>query len=175
VAGVAFVGIGSNIDAYRNCIEGIRSILRNEGARFLALSSLYRTSPVSPIPQDDFLNCVLKIAWSGSPRDLLETLLSVEQKQGRRRDVPLGPRTLDLDILLFGDALLNDPDLVIPHPRLHMRRFTLVPCLEIDPGLIHPRLGLPLASFLPGIDEEQHLDLFGKIAGEAILPGLQTS
>jgi len=156
------VGVGSNINAYENCIEGIREVIGKEGVEFLALSSLYRTSPVSPVPQPDFLNCVLKIRWAGSPLELLALLASVEAQQGRRRDVPCGPRTLDLDILLFDDLLLDTPDLTIPHPRLQDRRFVLVPCLEIDPDLVHPRLGRPLASFLESIDEAQRVDLFGK-------------
>ncbi len=175
MAGIAYIGVGSNIDAYENCIKGIRRVIEKEGVEFLALSSLYRTSPVSPIPQDDFLNCVLKIKWSGSPRELLAHLTSIEIERARRRDVPLGPRTLDLDILLFDDVLLDATDLTIPHPRLHERRFVLVPCLEIDPNLVHPRLGRSLASFLEAIDDRQRLEFFGRVPEEEILPGSCTS
>ena len=175
MTGIAYIGVGSNIDAYENCIKGIRRVVRAVGVEFLAISSLYRTSPVSPIPQDDFLNCVLKIGWSGSPRELLALLTSVEIERARRRDVPLGPRTLDLDILLFDDVLIDTPELAIPHPRLHERRFVLVPCLEIDPHLVHPRLGRPLASFLEAIGDEQRLEFFGRVPEGEILPGKGTS
>jgi 2-amino-4-hydroxy-6-hydroxymethyldihydropteridine diphosphokinase len=170
MAGIAYIGVGSNIDAYENCTNGIKKVIELAGASFLALSSLYRTSPVSPVPQDDFLNCVLKMRWSGSPRELLAHLAKVEQERARKRDVPLGPRTLDLDILLFDDVLLDTPDLVIPHPRLHERRFTLVPLLEIDPHLTHPRNGKPLASFLENIGDDQKLEIFGRIPEKEILP-----
>jgi 2-amino-4-hydroxy-6-hydroxymethyldihydropteridine diphosphokinase len=170
MTGVAYIGVGSNIDAYENCIEGIRIVREDERVGFLALASLYRSSPVSPVPQDDFINSALKIAWRGSPRELLAFLASVERERARTRLVPLGPRTLDLDILLFDDLLLDTPDLVIPHPRLHERRFALVPCLEIDPSLVHPRLGKPLASFLGEIGSDQRLELIGRVPGSEITP-----
>ena len=169
--GTAYIGVGSNIDAHENCAKGIRRLLRHVDIRLLGLSSLFRTSPVSPVPQDDFLNCALKVRWAGSPRDLLTLLLSVEQERARKRDVPLGPRTLDLDILLFDDIILETQELVIPHPRLHERRFALIPCLEIDPNLVHPRLGLPLSGFLDEINDEQRLEVVGRLREEEILPG----
>jgi 2-amino-4-hydroxy-6-hydroxymethyldihydropteridine diphosphokinase len=175
MTGIAYIGVGSNIDAYENCITGIRRVIEKEGVEFLAVSSIYRTSPVSPIPQDDFLNCALKIRWSGSPLELLAHLTSVEIERARRRDVPLGPRTLDLDILLFDDLLLDAADLTIPHPRLHERRFVLVPCLEIDPHLVHPRLGRPIASFLDAIDDGQRLEIFGCVPEKEILAAGGTS
>lgn len=168
MAGIAYIGVGSNIDPYENCIEGIRRVRENEKAELLALSSFYRTSPVSPVPQDDFINAAVKIGWRGSPWDLLSFLASVEHERARIRAVPLGPRTLDLDILLFDDLVLDTPGLVIPHPRLHERRFALVPCLEIDPFLVHPRLHRPLASFLGDIGEDQRLELVGKAPGSEI-------
>ena len=172
MAGIAYIGVGSNIDAHKNCVEGMRRALEHGGIRLLALSSLFRTSPVSPVPQDDFLNCALKVKWAGSPRDLLALLASVEQELARKRDVPLGPRTLDLDILLFDNLLIDTPELVIPHPRLHERRFALVPCLEIDPDLVHPRLGRPLSQFLSEIGDEQRLEAFGRVPEEQILPDI---
>ena len=170
VANDAYIGVGSNIDAYENCREGIKRVLEHRGVRFLALSSLYSTSPVSPIPQDDFLNCALKVGWTGSPLELLALLLSVERKRGRRRDISLGPRTLDLDVLLFDGLVLDTPELIIPHPRLHERRFVLVPLLEIDPHLVHPRLGLPLTRLLSEIGDDQRVDVFGSLRREQILP-----
>ena len=168
--GIAYIGVGSNIDAYENCAKGIRRVLEHGDIRLLGLSSLFLTSPVSPVPQDDFLNCALKVQWAGQPRDLLAFLLSVERERARKRDVPLGPRTLDLDILLFDDLIIETPELVIPHPRLHERRFALVPCLEIDPSLVHPRLGRPLSEFLGEINDEQRLEIFGRLPEEEILP-----
>jgi 2-amino-4-hydroxy-6-hydroxymethyldihydropteridine diphosphokinase len=170
MTGIAYVGIGSNIDAYENCTKGIKRVVRDERVSFLAASSFYRTSPVSPVPQDDFINAALKIAWQGSPRELLSFLASVEQERARVRDIPLGPRTLDLDILLFDDLVLDTPDLTIPHPRLHERRFVLIPCLEIDPSLVHPRLKKPLSSYLKDIGDDQRLELVGTVPRDDVMP-----
>ncbi len=166
---IAFVGVGSNIDAERNLIYGLRHIVEDGRAELIALSSLYRTSPVSPIPQDDFLNGVIKIGWRGEPLELLSLLESVEKKMGRKRDVPLGPRTLDLDILLFDDVALETPRLTIPHPGLHKRKFVLVPCLEIDGSLVHPVSKIPLARFLAALGDEQKIVLFRAITREEIV------
>jgi 2-amino-4-hydroxy-6-hydroxymethyldihydropteridine diphosphokinase len=168
---IAYVGVGSNIDAHRNCREGIRRIAEDERVKILALSSLYRTSPVSPVAQDDFLNSVCKIAWHGEALELLSLLESVEQVMARRRDIPLGPRTLDLDILLFEGLILNTPRLTVPHPRLHERKFVLVPCLEIDPGLVHPVLHEPFARLLAGIVDDQRIALFKRLTVKEIRLG----
>ncbi|MGD0231773.1 MAG: 2-amino-4-hydroxy-6-hydroxymethyldihydropteridine diphosphokinase [Syntrophorhabdales bacterium] len=165
MTGVAYIGVGSNIgDAFENCVQGIRKVIHDERAAFIALSSFYRTSPVSPIAQDDFLNCALKITWGAGPPELLSFLHEVEGALGRTRDVKFGPRTLDLDILLFDDLVLDTPALTIPHPRLHERRFVLVPCLEIEPRLVHPRLKRPLAEYLDQIGPEQKIEFFRRIS-----------
>ncbi len=172
MAGVAYIGIGSNVgDAFDNCLQGVMAVISDERATFVALSSLYRTSPVSPIAQADFLNGALKIVWRGTPRKLLSFLRAVEAGLGRTRVVRFGPRTLDLDILLFDDVVLDTTGLTIPHPRLHERKFAIVPCLEIDPNLIHPRFGRPLAEYLHQIGDEQKIDLFGRIAPDRIGAG----
>lgn len=164
VARVAYIGIGSNIgDTYRNCVDSIRHILSDERVDFLALSSLFCTSPVSPIAQQNFLNGALKISWSASPSELLPFLLSVETKMGRQRNLPLGPRIIDLDILLFDDLLVDTQELTVPHPRLHERKFMLLPCIEIDPTLVHPRLGQPLVKLFARIGDEQKIEFFKKI------------
>ncbi len=168
--GVAFIGVGSNIgDVFETCLKGIEEVIADERANFLALSSFYKTSPVSPVPQNDFLNCAVKIAWHGTPTELLAFLLSVERRQGRKMDVPLGPRTLDLDILLFDGVVMDTPELTIPHPRLHERKFALVPCLEIDPGLVHPRMRRPLAEFLDEIGNEQTVELQRTVSRDEVL------
>ena len=151
-----FIGIGSNLgDRYGNCKTSIDRIIRNPGAEFLALSSFYATTPVSPVSQGDFLNAVLRILWRGSPLELLALLQSVETAMGRVREIPQGPRIIDLDILLFDDLLFETAELTIPHPRLHERKFTLVPILELEPAATHPRLGRPLKEFLDSIGKEQ--------------------
>jgi len=164
----AFVGVGSNIDAPRNCIAGIRQIIGDERVPFFEVSSLYRTSPVSPVAQDDFLNCVVKIGWKGDASELLAFLEKTERAMGRERVVHLGPRTLDLDILLFDELVLHSEHLTIPHPRLHERKFVLVPLVEIDRDLIHPVMHLPLSHILNGLGDEQKIGFFERITDEAI-------
>ena len=157
----AFIGIGSNIgDRHGNCKSSIDHILSDDRAEFSALSSFYLTSPVSPVPQGDFLNCVLQIRWGGSALELLELLRRVEEALGRVRDVPQGPRVIDLDILLMDDLVVESPELTVPHPRLHQRKFTLVPILEIDSSVVHPRLRRPLKELLDEIGGEQKIEIY---------------
>jgi dihydroneopterin aldolase / 2-amino-4-hydroxy-6-hydroxymethyldihydropteridine diphosphokinase len=159
VAYYVFIGIGSNIgDRYSNCKSSMDQIMHDNRAEFSALSSFYRTSPVSPVPQEEFLNCVLKIRWHGSPLELLALLNRIEALMGRVRQVAQGPRIIDLDILLMDDLLLETAELTVPHPRLHERKFTLAPILEIEPYAIHPRLGRPLKDFLDEIGPEQVIE-----------------
>jgi 2-amino-4-hydroxy-6-hydroxymethyldihydropteridine diphosphokinase len=168
MAGAAYIGAGANIDPLKNLVAGLKRIIEDERVAFVALSSFYKTSPVSPVCQEDFLNCALKIAWRDSPHELLSFLQEVEIKQARTRSVKLGPRTLDLDILLFGELVMDTPDLTIPHPRLHERKFAIVPCMEIDPGIVHPRAGRPLADFLADMGPEQKIEPFRKVSLEEI-------
>ena len=157
----AYIGIGSNIgDRHSNCKSSIDLILSDSRAESSALSSFYVTSPVSPVPQEDFLNCVLQIRWGGSPFELLELLRTTERMMGRVRDIPQGPRLIDLDILLMDDLVLESPELTVPHPRMHQRKFTLVPILEIDSSVVHPRLHRPLKEFLDEIGGDQKIEIY---------------
>jgi len=161
VAYSAYIGIASNIgDRQSNCKSSIDRILSDSRAEFSALSSFYMTSPVSPVPQEDFLNCVLQIRWGGLPFELLELLRTTERMMGRVRDIPQGPRLIDLDILLMADLVLESPELTVPHPRLHQRKFTLVPILEIDSSVVHPRLQRPLKEFLDEIGGDQKIEIY---------------
>ena len=150
------IGIGSNIgNGIKNCIEAIKKISADKRIDLKIVSSFYTTSPVSTVKQDDFINCAILINWKGAPKELLELLLNIENSMGRVRETKDGPRIIDLDILLFGDTILDEPFLTIPHKELHKRKFALVPCLEIDPHLIHPLHKKPLNDFLPNIGDDQ--------------------
>jgi len=107
----------------------------------LALSSLYRSAPMGPQDQPDFVNAVVQLATGLSADELLDGLRGVEQAQGRTREQHWGPRTLDLDILLYGDAVIATERLQVPHPGLALRNFVLYPLAEIDDGLVVPGLG----------------------------------
>jgi 2-amino-4-hydroxy-6-hydroxymethyldihydropteridine diphosphokinase len=172
-----FIGIGSNVgDRQSNCIKSIQEMVKDGRLRLNGVSSLYRTSPVSAIPQDDFINCAIFVAWAGSPLSLLELLMSIENRMGRVRDGRKdSPRLIDLDILLFGNLVLQEHSLTIPHAELHKRKFALIPCLEIDPQIIHPGLRRPLATFLGKIDEPQLIEHIRKISMDEIATNTQNS
>ena len=138
----AFIGLGANLGdpqgQIRRAIAALGALPRT---RLLASSSLYRSAPVGVAPQPDFVNAVAKIETALSARELLEELLTAEARAGRERPVPGAPRTLDLDLLLYGDAVIDEPGLVVPHPRMHERAFVLMPLAEIAPDISIPRRG----------------------------------
>ncbi len=135
----AYIGLGSNLGdrlAYlRGAVRGMAEV-----GKIVAISSLYESSPVGYTDQPWFLNAVIALETEASPESLHRHLLKLEKATGRERPFPNAPRTLDLDILFYGDLVIDRRELTIPHPRLHERAFVLVPLLEIAPGLRHPTL-----------------------------------
>ncbi len=138
----AYVGLGSNLgDRAGYLLLAVRGML-DAGLDVIRLSSIYETAPVEYEAQPVFLNMVAELRGStlSAPEQTLARLLRIEYALGRTRDVPLGPRTIDLDLLIFKDELANSDFLKLPHPRLHLRRFVLVPLHELAPNLVHPVL-----------------------------------
>jgi len=134
---IAYIGIGSNIgDRTANCRKAIE--LLSEAGRVVSVSSLYYTEPVGRHEQDDFINAVAAIETDRSPGELLKLCQSIEDRLGRKRGIRWGPRTADLDILLYGDLVVGQPELVIPHPQMALRKFVLAPLAEIAPDVMHP-------------------------------------
>jgi 2-amino-4-hydroxy-6-hydroxymethyldihydropteridine diphosphokinase len=140
-----YIGLGSNVGDRERALRRAREALAARGLVPGPLSSLYLTEPVEAPPQDWFLNQVAAFAASLPPAEVLRACLAVEAEMGRTREVFRGPRTIDLDLLLHGGAVVSSPGLTVPHPRLHERRFVLVPLTEIAPSLVHPVLGLTMA------------------------------
>jgi 2-amino-4-hydroxy-6-hydroxymethyldihydropteridine diphosphokinase len=138
----AFVGLGANLgERERTIAEALRLLAAREGVDVVAVSSLRETDPVGVLDQPRFLNGAVLVETDLGARELLEALLAVEQQLGRVRDRRFGPRTIDLDLLLYGDLVLDEPGLTVPHQRLHERRFALEPLAELDPELAIPGLG----------------------------------
>lgn len=138
----AFIGLGSNLDdPVAHVARGIEDLGNLPHTVVKRASSLYRSAPVGFRDQPDFVNAVAWVATRLEPRPLLEALLAIERRHGRIRGAPNAPRTLDLDLLLYGDLVLHEPGLTIPHPRMHERAFVIVPLAEISPRRVIPGHG----------------------------------
>ena len=136
---VAYLSVGSNIgDRLHHLVEAVRTLHSHEGVEVLAVSSIYETAPVGYTDQADFLNVAICVETAVGGQELLEICQQVEQELGRERTIRWGPRTVDLDILLYGTDAIEAENLVVPHPRMHERAFVLVPLLEIAPLIAHP-------------------------------------
>ena len=149
----AYVGIGANLgDREATMREALARLGEVEGVRVVAVSSFRETDPVGLLDQPRFLNAAAELETALSPRALLDALLAVERSLGRTRDGSrYGPRTIDLDLLLFGEEIVAEPGLTVPHPRLHERAFALEPLHELDPELALPGRG-PLETLLRNLE-----------------------
>jgi 2-amino-4-hydroxy-6-hydroxymethyldihydropteridine diphosphokinase len=148
----AYVGLGANLGDRESTLRAaVDALAAEEGIEVVAVSTLRETEPVGVGEQPHFLNGALALETAFTARRLLERLLATEQRFGRVR-VPggHGPRTLDLDLLLYGDEVVDEPGLTVPHPRLHERRFVLEPLAELSPGLVVPGRG-SVESLLRGV------------------------
>ena len=137
-----FIALGANLGNPLATVNAAIEVLRGlPDTEFVAASSLYRTAPVGLKHQPDFINAVVELIAVSPAPTLLDALFAIEEHFGRRRSVKNAPRTLDLDLLLYGDAVSDDPLLTLPHPRLHERAFVLAPLAEIAPWLCIPGRG----------------------------------
>ncbi|AVO03065.1 2-amino-4-hydroxy-6-hydroxymethyldihydropteridine diphosphokinase [Staphylococcus simulans] len=135
-----FLGLGSNVGDRENQLkEAIRLLDEQSGIKVVKVSSFYETEPVGYVDQPDFLNLCVEIQTELSPKAVLERGLAIEQQLHRVRKERWGPRTLDIDILLYGDQVIEEQDLTIPHPRMTERAFVLIPLQEIAPNKVEPR------------------------------------
>jgi 2-amino-4-hydroxy-6-hydroxymethyldihydropteridine diphosphokinase len=154
---LAYLSAGSNMgDRVRNLAAGICD-LGQRGISVRKVSSIYETEPVGIRDQPWFLNLALEVKTEGNARELLLACLDIEAARGRIRSYPGAPRVLDLDILLFGDLILDEPEIRIPHPRMALRRFVLEPLAEIAPHRLHPGLGKSIRDLLAECPDDSRI------------------
>ena len=149
-----FIALGSNMgDREGNLLKAIALVGRLPGTRITAVSPFYDTDPVGGISNENFLNAVMRLTSSMPPQELLKALLQIELSIfGRKRVLHWGPRNIDLDLLFYGGEIIHQPpDLLVPHPRLHERRFVLAPLADIAPEFIHPSHGRSVRELLDGL------------------------
>jgi len=145
----AFVGLGSNLGEREVMIrQALEALSKLPQTTLVKASSLYDTEPVGEVDQPNFLNAVAQIDTELTPRQLLWNLFLIEKRLGRVRTHRWGPRTIDLDLLLYGGLVIEEPDLTVPHSELARRSFVLVPLVELDPLLVHPVSGETLVHLL---------------------------
>ncbi|WP_324779104.1 2-amino-4-hydroxy-6-hydroxymethyldihydropteridine diphosphokinase [Thiobacillus sedimenti] len=139
---IATIGLGANLNDPAAQVEyALAELGRLPGTRLVARSGLYASAPVGYVDQPDFINAVAQVETTLAPRALLAALLDIEHRHGRERSFRNAPRTLDLDLLLYGAAQFHEDGLTLPHPRMHERAFVLLPLLEIDPDTVIPGRG----------------------------------
>lgn len=169
------IAFGGNLGEVEETLRrALAEVGRIPGTRVRRISSLYRTAPVGVTDQPEFLNGAVEVETSLSPPDLLAALLRIEKKLGRTRDVRWGPRTVDLDVVLWGDRVVDSADLEIPHPRMHERAFVLAPLAELAPGSRHPTLGRTVRELLGALGATDDLRCLGRPAWAAELEGEET-
>ncbi len=175
----AYLGLGSNLGLReQNLAAAVKSLGRERSSaahdqaqhslsgrgpelQVLRASSIYATAPWGLETQPDFLNSVLEICTRLTPADLLSWVKTVEQDLGRRPAPPNGPRIIDVDILLYGGIVVNSPGLQIPHPRMHLRAFVLIPLAELDGSLVHPTLNTTIGDLAARVEGQQGVRLWG--------------
>lgn len=150
----AFIGLGSNLgDRVANIRKAIELLECSEGVRVMRRASLYETEPVGIEDQPWFINTVVEIETQLGHYELFKLCKRIEAQVGRHHEERWGPREIDVDILFFGDVILNSDDLKLPHPELHKRGFVLVPLCELEGSLVHPILKKPVKELLCQLEE----------------------
>jgi 2-amino-4-hydroxy-6-hydroxymethyldihydropteridine diphosphokinase len=158
---IAFIGIGANMgNPAAACREALSKLAEIPGSRFLRASPLYRTEPVGPQEQAWFINAAAEIRTDLSPRQLFLALKEIEQRMGRTAGTRWGPRVIDLDLLLYGQSIVREEGLVIPHPELHRRRFVLVPLAGLASYTVHPAFGITIGGLLERLADRARVELY---------------
>jgi 2-amino-4-hydroxy-6-hydroxymethyldihydropteridine diphosphokinase len=164
---IVFLSLGSNVGDREKNLRAAIAALHELGVQIKKGSSIYETEPVDFLEQPWFLNCVVEGETTVPPVELLTELRALELRMGSKKPVPRGPRLIDLDILVYGQQTIDSPELQVPHPRLHLRRFVLAPLAEIAPDLKHPSWSGTAAQLLATTDDKSAVK---KISGDLRAP-----
>jgi len=159
---IAFVGVGANLgNPLEQCRDALERMDATPGIKLLRRSSFYRSEPAGFREQPWFVNAVAEVRTVLAAVDLLKALQRIEQAMGRGRERRDGPRVIDLDLLLYGQDIMRQPDLTIAHPRMHGRRFVLMPFYEIAPYILHPAFGISIQGLLDRLQDDSVVEPIG--------------
>jgi 2-amino-4-hydroxy-6-hydroxymethyldihydropteridine diphosphokinase len=157
---ICYIGIGSNMgDSLKNCRYAVETLAGATGIELTAVSSFYKTEPVGMESQIFFTNAVAEIKTTLSARNLLQILQNIENDMGRKRVVKGGPRIIDLDLLFYGQNVIGDNDLTVPHPEIQKRRFVLEPLCEIASYFIHPLFGISIRGLKDRLSDNKTVEI----------------
>ncbi|OQP04412.1 2-amino-4-hydroxy-6-hydroxymethyldihydropteridine diphosphokinase [Geobacillus sp. 46C-IIa] len=166
---IAYIALGSNLgDRVYYLRSAIEALHHCEGISVKSSSSIYETDPVGYVHQDKFLNMVVEVATTLSPFSLFDVTQQIEREFGRKREIHWGPRTLDLDILLYNHENIETEQLVIPHPRMAERAFVLIPLLEINSHLAIPNISEPLTDIIDRLPDKEGVRVWKQKDGEDV-------
>lgn len=152
---IVYLGLGSNLGQREANMNRAIQLIEERAINLLRASSLYETTPWGYTQQPPFFNCVLEVETILPPQLLLETVKVIEQEVGRKKTFRWGPRLIDIDTILYDDVIIEQPDLQIPHPRMHERAFVLIPLAELASEFIHPKLGITIAELLQKVEGKE--------------------
>jgi 2-amino-4-hydroxy-6-hydroxymethyldihydropteridine diphosphokinase len=157
---ICYIGIGSNLgNALKNCQHAIKRISRAKEIEIIKVSSFYKTEPIGIENQNLFINAVVEIKTNLSASNLFRNLQNIEKDMGRKREVKGGPRIIDLDLLFYGQEVIQDHDLIIPHPEISKRRFVLEPICEIASYFIHPAFGISMRGLKERLSDNKKVEM----------------
>jgi len=157
---ICYIGIGSNLgNALKNCQHAVESLSLGKGIEITGVSSFYKTDPVGIENQNLFINAVVEIKTALSACNLFQTLQNIEKDMGREREVKGGPRIIDLDLLFYGQEVIQDAGLIVPHPEIQKRRFVLEPLCEIASYFIHPVFGVSIRGLKDRLSDNKMVEM----------------
>ena len=157
---ICYIGIGSNLgNALKNCQHAVKSLSLAKGIEITRVSSFYKTEPIGIENQNLFINAIVEIKTALSARNLFQNLQNIEKDMGRKREVKGGPRIIDLDLLFYGQEIIQDADLIVPHPEIQKRRFVLEPLCEIASYFIHPAFGVSIRGLKDRLSDNKMVEM----------------